>query len=115
MNADMHEGFGTNEKTALATGPSPCLQDGSGISPAIVEVLACIAASLTRIADHFDPPPSDIVDTPYLAGRLGVTTTRIAQMVREGTIPKACIVIGSGDGRPWKFHRRQMEQWLAKR
>ena len=84
-------------------------------SPAIVEVLASIANDLRRIADHFDPPPSDIVDSPYLARQLGVTTTRIAQMVREGTIPKSCIVVGSGNGRLWKFHRRQMEEWLAKR
>ena len=110
MNANMNEGFSI-EKTVLALGPSPCPQDGSGI----VAVLANIASDLRRIADHFDPPPPDIVDTPYIAGRLGVTTTRIAQMVREGTIPKACIVPGSGNGRLWKFDRRQMEEWLAKR
>ena len=78
-------------------------------------VLEQIAVNLARIANHFDPPPPDIVDTPYIAGRLGVTTTRIAQMVREGTIPTGCIVSGSGNGRLWKFHRRQMEEWLAKR
>ena len=40
-----------------------------------------IQEHLLRIANHFDLPPSDIVDSPYIAGRLGVTTTSIAQMV----------------------------------
>lgn len=90
-------------------------QGGGEFSPAIVEVLAGIANDLKRIADHFDPPPPEIVDTPYIAERLGVTTTRIAQMVRSGDIPKTCIVAGSGNGRLWKFHRRRLEEWLAKR
>jgi hypothetical protein len=105
-------------------GPSPCPRNDSQIKPVTVvielgpdslRVLAEVQADLRRIADHFDPPPSEIVDTPYIAERLGVTTTRIAQMVREGTIPKGCIVRGSGNGRLWKFHRRQLEDWLAKR
>lgn len=103
-------------------GPSPRPQDGSGAMTVVIElgpeslrVLAEVQADLRRIADHFDPPPPDIVDTPYIAERLGVTTTRIAQMVREGEIPKSCIVPGSGDGRLWKFHRGQLEDWLAKR
>jgi hypothetical protein len=74
-----------------------------------------VLADLKRIADHFDPPPSDIVDTPYIANRLGLTTARIAQLVRSGEIPKACVVPGSGNGRLWKFYRRRMEEWLAKR
>ena len=36
-------------------------------------------------------------------------------MVRNGDIPKGCIVPGSGNGRLWKFRRRQLEEWLAKR
>jgi len=110
MSVNMNDGFG-NKKTVLALGPSPRPHDGSGI----VEVLVNIANDLRRIADHFDPPPLDIVDTPFIAQKLGVTPTRIAQMVREGTIPKSCIVAGSGNGRLWKFHRRQMEAWLANR
>ena len=42
-------------------------QGGGEFSPTIVDVLASIANDLRRIADHFDPPPPDIVDTPYLA------------------------------------------------
>ena len=74
-----------------------------------------IHEQLRRIADHFDPPPPDIVDSPYIAGRLGVTTTRIAQMVREGTIPKGCIVPGTGNGRLWKFYRSRIQKWLETR
>jgi hypothetical protein len=77
--------------------------------------LQAIEAHLSRLANHFDPPPPDIVDTPFLARQLGVTPTRIAQMVREGTIPKSCIVPGTGDGRPWKFYRHRLDEWLARR
>ena len=77
--------------------------------------MAEVQADLKRLADHFDPPPSDIVDTPYIAHRLGLTTARIAQLVRSGEIPKGCVVPGSGQGRQWKFYRRRMEEWLAKR
>ena len=85
------------------------------LGPENQRVLAEAETHLRRIADHFDPPPSDIVDTPYIADRLGLTTARIAQLVRSGEIPKACIVPGTGDGRPWRFYRRRMEEWLAKR
>jgi hypothetical protein len=88
---------------------------GTEFSPAIVEVLARIADDIRRLADHFDPPPNDIVDSPYIAERQGCTTTWIADQARNGAIPKSCIVPGTGDGRPWKFYRRQMEDWLAKR
>lgn len=74
-----------------------------------------IQEHLRRIADHFDPPPPDIVDSSYIADRLGVTTTRIAQMVRGGTIPKGCIVPGTGNGRLWKFYRSRIQKWLETR
>jgi hypothetical protein len=99
------------------------VEDGSKTNPVKVivefgpEALRAIAevqASLLRIADHFDPPPPDVIDSRYLADRLGVSTTRIAQRVRGGSIPASCIVPGSGDGRLWKFHRRRIEEWLAK-
>jgi hypothetical protein len=85
------------------------------LGPKSQRALAEAETHLRRLADHFDPPPSDIVDTPYIAHRLGLTTARIAQLVRSGEIPKGCIVPGSGKGRQWKFYRRRMEEWLAKR
>lgn len=84
------------------------------LGPEALRAIAEVQASLRRIADHFDPPPPDVIDSRYLADRLGVSTTRIAQRVREGSIPASCIVPGSGDGRLWKFHRRRIEEWLAK-
>jgi len=74
-----------------------------------------IAESLDRIADHVDPPPDAIVGTPYIAKRLGCTTVWVAEMIRNGQIPKACIVTGTGNGKPWKFHRQQIDQWIASR
>ncbi len=85
------------------------------IGPETRRVLAAIEADLKRLADHFDPPPPDIIGTPHLANRLGCTPTWIAQMVRDGEIPKGCVVPGSGKGRQWKFYRRRTEEWLASR
>ena len=74
-----------------------------------------IAEQLRRIANHFDPPPSDVVDSTYVSQRLGCTTTWVAQMARAGIIPKSCIVPGSGNGRYWKFVRSRIEKWIASR
>ena len=95
---------------------------GTGSTTVVVElgqetlrVLAEVQADLRRIADHFDPQPADVVGTPYLANKLGCTSTWIAQMVRSGEIPKGCLVPGTGKGRQWKFYRRRIEEWLASR
>ena len=95
---------------------------GTGSATVVVElgaetlrVLLEVQAELKRIADHFDPQPADVVGTPYLANKLGCTSTWIAQMVRSGEIPKGCLVLGSGNGRQWKFYRRRIEEWLASR
>ena len=101
--------------------PSPLENPLKGISSSgVVElgeetlrVLLEVQAELKRIADHFDPQPADIVGTPYLANKLGCTSTWIAQMVRSGEIPKGCLVPGSGKGRQWKFYRCRIEEWLA--
>jgi hypothetical protein len=85
------------------------------LGPETRRVLAEIGSDLKRVADHFDPPPPDIIGTPHLARRLGCTPTWIAQLVRSGEIPKGCIVPGSGKGRQWKFYRRRVEEWLANR
>ena len=72
-------------------------------------------ASLARIADALDPKPPDVVDSPYVAGHLGCTTTRVAQMARAGDIPKSCIVAGTGNGKPWKFYRDRIDRWIESR
>lgn len=81
----------------------------------IAEALTRIADAQTRIADHLVPPPSDYLDSTELARRLGCTPTWIAKMARNGTIPKNCIVAGSGNGNLWKFHRGYIENWIENR
>jgi hypothetical protein len=80
-----------------------------------VNIVAQVAHALTRIADHFDPPPPDIVGTPYVARKLGCTTVWVTDMIRSGKIPKSCVVPGSGNGRPWKLYRRHIEKWIETR
>ena len=85
------------------------------VSPPVTNSIVSIADSLGRIADKMDPPPSDVVASTYIATKLGCTTTWIAEMARSGGIPKSCIVAGTGNGKPWKFHRLKTEEWLASR
>jgi len=70
---------------------------------------------LRRIADHFDPPSLNIVGTPYVAQKLGCTTVWVTQMIHLGQIPIGCIVPGTGNGKPWKFHRRHIDEWIKRR
>ena len=77
--------------------------------------LAVIASSLKRIADHVDPPPPDIVDTTYIADKLGVTKVWVAQMALDKLIPPSCIVPGTGNGKPWKFYRSRIDPWILMR
>ncbi len=46
-----------------------------------------IASALETLANHFDPPPPNIVDTGYVAGRLGCTREYVSQMAKSGAIP----------------------------
>ena len=80
-----------------------------------VAALEGIQAEQKRIADHFDPPPPDVVGTDYVAGRLDCTKVWASQMARDGEIPSNCVVPGTGNGKPWKFRRSGIEKWLARR
>ena len=90
-------------------------QQASPFQVATPEAIATIAGALKRIADHFDPPPPDVVDSRYVCDKQGYTTQWIADMARNGGIPAACIVPGSGKGKPWKFYRAKIEKWLEER
>jgi len=59
--------------------------------------------------------PPDLVGSPYVADRLGCTTVWVTQMVRQGEIPQSCVATGTGNGRPWKFHRARIDEWLRQR
>jgi hypothetical protein len=87
------------------------LRGGSTAAP----VESSLAADLRRIANHFDPPPPDKVGSKYVADRLGCTTTWIADLVRKGEIPRRCMVVGTGNGKPWKFHRELIDKWIETR
>ncbi len=89
---------------------------GSGTScPEAAQPLASMAADIKRIADKLDPPPASIVGSEYIAGRLGCTTTWVAEMCRKGDIPASCVVAGTGNGKLWKFYRLKIDQWLETR
>jgi hypothetical protein len=85
------------------------------VSPPATNLIISIANSIGRIADKLDPPPPDVVASTYIATKLGCTTTWIAEMARTGGIPKSCIVAGTGNGKPWKFHRDLIENWIESR
>jgi len=78
-------------------------------------IIVQVANALTRIANHFDPPPPDVVDTTYIADKLGCTKVWVAKMAAEGMIPKNCIVPGTGIGKPWKFYRSRIDPWILMR
>ena len=73
------------------------------------------AIALERIVDQLAPGPENIVGTDYVAGQIGCTPTHVARMVRDGDIPLSCVVPGCGDGRPWKFLRARIDNWLETR
>jgi hypothetical protein len=98
------------------------LSKGSGLPQPPDDPLHDMAASLrriadaqSRIADVHAPAPSEKVGTNYVAGQLGCTVTYVGQMARDGKIPEDCVVPGSGDGKPWKFLRTAIDQWIASR
>src|SRR5262249_7218848 len=77
-------------------------------------VLASVATSLARIADHL-APSAVVVGSRYIADRLGCTTVWVAEMARRGEIPGQCVVPGTGGRKPWKFSRERIDAWLASR
>lgn len=81
----------------------------------IADSLDSLAESAKRIADHLDPPPPDVVDSGYVASRLGCTKVWIASLARSGELPANCIVPGTGNGKPWRFYRSRIDAWLQKR
>lgn len=87
------------------------------VSPAVrlLDSLNRIAISLERLTDHLVPEPEAIVGTNYISRKLNVTAIWVTEMARKGLIPRSCIVEGTGWGKPWKFHRREIDTWLKSR
>jgi hypothetical protein len=69
-----------------------------------------IAQEMRRVANHFDPPPPNVVDSRDVADRLGCTTTWVADMARSGRIPRSCVVPGTGNGQLRKFYRVKVDE-----
>lgn len=105
----------SNERPLPADQAEPQAAPPTTADPALLEVLSSIDRSLKRIADKVDPPADRIVGTDYIARQLGCTETWIAEQARDGVIPKSCVVPGTGNGRPWKFYREKVEEWLKTR
>lgn len=68
-----------------------------------------------EIASTAIKPSPEIVGTPYVSERLGCTSIWITEMVRREVIPPACIVPGTGNGKPWKFYRLRIDEWIRRR
>jgi hypothetical protein len=81
---------------------------------AVCQGLAKLAASVDRLADRLVPPAPAVVAAGYVAERLGLTSHRIGQLARDGEIPTACVVPGTGRGKPWKFDRARIDDWIDK-
>jgi hypothetical protein len=112
LTTDRSEQF---ECDAVITTPDLLRPRPSDPLARIAEAIERLQHQIARIADHFDPPPPDKVGTPYIADRLGCTTVWITEMVRSGEIPSGCVVPGTGNGKPWKFFRARIDDWLETR
>lgn len=79
------------------------------------DLIQRIALGSEQIARHLDPTPPEIVKTRYIATKLGCTTKWVGEMAGNGTIPKSCILAGTGNGKQWRFHRQKIDKWIAER
>jgi len=81
----------------------------------ITTAIELLAACAEVIADSLSSATPDKVDTAYVAKQLGCSTVWIAEQARSGAIPSNCVVPGTGNGRPWKFHRAKIDAWIRSR
>jgi hypothetical protein len=119
--------FVTEVKQEISTAPAheetvitvlrrlDALEEVAGRPSSPTTAWEAMARSMARIADALAPPPPGVVDSVYVARRLGCTTTWIADQARNGDIPRRCIVAGTGRGKPWKFHRESIDEWIESR
>jgi hypothetical protein len=121
QNPTPNTGGGRGAREHFLRYPGESISLGGDIPPIqapaaeIARHLAQLVVEVRRIANVLDPPPPDIVDSVYVAGMLGCTTTWVADMARNGEIPRSCIVTGTGNGKPWKFHRTRIDEWITRR
>lgn len=106
------------QATSLARRPDAPQDDhtsGVQLLTRLAEAIERCEVELRRIADHFNKPPAPIVGTDYISEKLGITAERVTQLTRERVIPLHCLVEGTGNGKPWKYHRRHIDAWIKSR
>ena len=82
----------------------------------IASALEQLTSFADRVVEVVAPDEGSVVDSVYVARRLGgCTTTWVAELARTGEIPVHCIVPGTGNGKPWKFHRKPIDKWIKDR
>ena len=108
----------TSSMLHIETAPVATVELGSRTLDTLHRMTVAIeefTAASRRIADQVAPGPGDVVGTPFVANKLGCTVVWAGEMARKGQIPRSCIVAGTGNGKPWKFYRERIEEWLNKR
>lgn len=104
------KGSGDDDRPSDRSAPEPAL-----LLAEALKVWQTISEDIRRIADRLDPAPPAKVGTEYVARKLGCSTQWITELIRQGEIPANCIVPGTGNGKPWKFHRIHIDRWIESR
>lgn len=77
-----------------------------------LELLDGIATDIRRVADTLSPTPPQKVGSDYIAQKLGCSKAWITELARDNRLPRCCVVQGTGNGKPWRFHRREVDHWI---
>jgi len=83
--------------------------------PSGLAIMERLADAAEQIANHLDPESPQIVGTPYVAKQLGKSVKWVGDLVRRQTIPKGCVVPGTGNGKEWRFFRKKIDKWIESR
>jgi hypothetical protein len=90
---------------------------GKDIVNALNQIVMAIESNtnaMNRLVDHFSPPDRATVTSSYVARRLGCTVRWIGELARRGDIPKSCRCPRSGEGKYWRFWKKQTDEWIDK-
>ncbi len=90
----------------------PSLQFSSG---SVRHPEVAVDEFMRQLGDVSRAKPPELVGTRYVAERLDCTTVWVTELIRKGEIPVSCIAPGTGNGKPWKFVRVRIEEWLKRR
>lgn len=105
-------GLSDDEYEELLIQGLPSIQFSSG---SVRHPEVAVDEFMRQFGDVNKAKPPELVGTPYVAERLGCTTVWVTDLIRNGNIPVGCIAPGTGNGKPWKFFRVRIEEWLKRR